>query len=65
MLHTALVVILVALIASLALALIGYLLRPKPKDDVMQRVIGDAPRLPRGGYAALSEREVIHAKRST
>lgn len=61
--HTALVIILVLLISCLALALIGYFLRPTPKDDVMQRAIGDAPRLPRGGYAALSTRDLIHTAR--
>jgi hypothetical protein len=41
--RTALIVILVPLIFGLAAALLGYVLRPVRKDDVMRQAVGDAP----------------------
>jgi hypothetical protein len=61
--RTILVTIVVTLISALALALIGAVLRPKRKDDVMQQAIGDAPRLVRGGYAAMDEQAPLRTKR--
>lgn len=58
-LQTLLVVILIVLITGLVLGLVSYLLRPNRKRDVMQQAIGDAPRFPRGGYAALDEQAPI------
>jgi hypothetical protein len=61
--RTALIVILVPLVSALAAALLGYVLRPR-SDDAMPRAISDAPRFPRGGYAALGEREPITNSRA-
>jgi hypothetical protein len=60
-----LIAVIILLGSCLALALIGFLLRPTRKGDAMQQAIGDAPRLARGGYAAMDEQEPIEAKRSS
>jgi hypothetical protein len=58
-----LLALIVLLGGCLAVAVIGYALRPDRKGDVMQQAIGDAPRLVRGGYAAMDEKQPMQAKR--
>jgi hypothetical protein len=58
-----LIAIIVLLGSLLAMVPVCYFLRPNRKHDVMQQAIGDAPRLPRGGYAAMDERAPIEAER--
>jgi hypothetical protein len=60
-----LIALLAPLIFALAAALIGVVLRPRSKPDAMQQVIGDAPRLSRGGYAAMDERAPIEWNRAS
>jgi hypothetical protein len=50
--QTALLVLIVLLLVSLFAAVLGYLLRPRPKDDVMQQAIGDAPA---GGFLIVQD----------
>jgi hypothetical protein len=58
-----LIAIIVLLGGLLAVGVLGWGLRPNRKPDVMQQAIGDAPRLVRGGYAAMDEKQPIQAKR--
>ena len=59
-----LLALIVLLGGCLAVAAIGYALRPSrpSKSDVMQQAIGDAPRLMRGGYAAMDEKAPMRGK---
>lgn len=58
-----LIAIIVLLGSLLAMVPVCYFLRPDRKGDVMLQAVGDAPRLPRGGYAAMDEQAPIAGKR--
>lgn len=62
--HTALMVILPILIVPLTIGFLAMALNPGRADDLLKRVVGDAPRFPRGGYAAMDERAPIEAERA-
>lgn len=62
--HTFLVVTLVTLIPPLVIGLFAVAVRPRQADDLLKRAVGDAPRLKRGGYAAMGEHPADHAARS-